>query len=159
MKRRRTQKKGSRQFALLLIVLVGLGGLIGLTLAGGGPWARVAGAVGQQALNRIPGLAATPGPLGDCDPHRPTFLYGFAALKARLGDKMGDPLECEHSIHVSGDTRQLTTTGYAYYRKFPNEPAFTNGYDHWALTQTGLVYWAGDVIDPPGTAVPVSASR
>jgi len=97
--------------------------------------------------------------LGGCDQHKPTFLYGFAVLKSRLGDKMGDPLECEHSIHVGGDTRQLTTTGYAYYRRFPNEPAFTNGHDHWALITEGLVYWAGDVIDPPGTAVPEPASR
>src|SRR5919205_2429923 len=87
---------------------------------------------------------------GGCDARHPTFQYGFAALKQQLGSAMGDPVECERAIHVSGDTRQSTTTGYAYYRTAANVPAFTNGWDHWALTDHGLVHWTGDVVDPPG---------
>src|SRR5436190_18901618 len=144
----RRKKNRTLQFAMLAVVLVG-GALLVVKFAGLYPWGAITTAAAQQTLVQIPGLSATPAP-GGCDPRKPTFLYGFAALKARLGDAMGTPLECEHSIHVNGDTRQLTSTGYAYYRKFPNEPAFTNGYDHWALTDTGLVHWLGDVIDAPG---------
>ena len=84
-----------------------------------------------------------------CDPAHPSFLYGFAALKEQLGPAMGEPLDCEHSIHLNGDTRQSTTTGYAYYRTSANIPAFARGADRWALTQDGLVHWSGDVVDPP----------
>jgi hypothetical protein len=86
---------------------------------------------------------------GGCGGGHPIFHDGFAELHARLGDIMGIPIECEQPIHVSGDTRQRTTTGYAYYRKSDNIPTFTNGWDHWALTADGLVYWSGDVVDPP----------
>jgi hypothetical protein len=92
---------------------------------------------------------AKPATAPACVDSQPRFEYGFAALKAQLGSVMGDPLECEHSIHVNGDTRQRTTTGYAYYRTDANVPAFTDGWDHWALTEDGLVYWTGDVVDPP----------
>jgi hypothetical protein len=84
-----------------------------------------------------------------CDPGRPSFQYGYAALKLQLGSVMGDPLDCEHAIHINGDTRQTTTTGYAYYRTAANIPAFARGTDHWALTTDGLVRWSGDVVDPP----------
>jgi len=90
--------------------------------------------------------------LEGCDQRRPSFRYGFAALKQRLGSVMGDPLECEHAIHVGGDTRQTTTTGYAYYRRGVNVPSFTDGWEHWALTDDGLVHWSGNVVDPPRTA-------
>ncbi len=143
---------------LLLFLVAVIGGAVVLTVTGIAPWANFAGAAGQQALSRLPGRVSTAGP-GLCDPQRPSFLYGFADLKARLGDKMGTPLECEHAVSGTGDTRQLTSTGYAYYRTFPNEPAFTNGRDHWALTQQGLAYWQGDVVDAPGTAVPFGSSH
>jgi hypothetical protein len=84
-----------------------------------------------------------------CQTDHPAFYYGFAALHAQLGDVMGNPLECEHAIHANGDTRQRTTTGYAYYRKTDNVPTFTNGWDHWALTTDGLTHWSGYVVDPP----------
>jgi hypothetical protein len=77
------------------------------------------------------------------------YFYGFAALHAQLGGVMGTPVECEHPIHANGDTRQRTTTGYAYYRKSDNVPTFTNGWEHWALTADGLVHWSGYVVDPP----------
>jgi hypothetical protein len=101
---------------------------------------------------RLPNILAQPVPAAaaaGCQPDHPAFYYGFADLHAQLGDAMGTPLECEHAIHVNGDTRQRTTTGYAYYRKTDNTPAFTNGWDHWALTTGGLVHWSGYVVDPP----------
>jgi hypothetical protein len=84
-----------------------------------------------------------------CRPDHPAFYYGFASLHMQLGEVMGSPVECEHAVHVNGDTRQRTSTGYAYYRKSDNIPTFTNGWDHWSLTQDGLVHWTGYVVDPP----------
>jgi hypothetical protein len=94
----------------------------------------------------------TPVPDDVCTAEKPRFVYGFKVLSERLGPTMGQPLDCEQVLYISGDTRQRTTTGYAYYRAGSNIPAFTNGFDHWALTHAGLVYWAGDVVDPPGVA-------
>ena len=84
-----------------------------------------------------------------------TLVPLFAQLKARLGDKMGDPIECEHTNVDNGDSLMQTTTGLAFYRKATNTPTFTNGFEHWALTAQGLVYWTGDSIDPPLNATPV----
>jgi len=101
---------------------------------------------------RIPGRLTQQGPAvasGGCQPDHPTFYYGFSDLHAQLGGAMGTPVECERAIHANGDTRQRTTTGYAYYRKSDNIPTFTNGWDHWALTADGLVHWSGYVVDPP----------
>ncbi len=33
--------------------------------------------------------------------------------------------------------------------KSTNTPTFTDGYDHWALTQQGALHWTGSSIDPP----------
>jgi hypothetical protein len=85
---------------------------------------------------------------------QPEFAFGFAQLKARLGDKMGTPIECEHTNADNGDSLLQTTTGLAFYRKATNTPTFTNGFEHWALTAQGLVYWTGDSIDPPPNATP-----
>jgi hypothetical protein len=62
---------------------------------------------------------------------------------------VGQPLECEHTDPVSGDSLQQTSTGLAFYRKSTNTPTFTTGYDHWALTPQGLHYWTGSSVDPP----------
>ncbi len=95
-----------------------------------------------------------------CSPgQEPEFVFGFAHLKTLLGDKMGDPIECEHANPENGDTLQSTTTGLAFYRKSTNTPTFTNGWDHWAWTAEGLVYWTGSAVDPPGSAAPVSPSE
>lgn len=67
---------------------------------------------------------------------------------------MGEPLECEHGNPDNGDTLQQTTTGLAFYRQYTSTPTFTNGWDHWAWTASGLVYWVGNSIDPPGVFVP-----
>jgi hypothetical protein len=93
--------------------------------------------------------ALAPGETPVCDPKSPIYVYGFADLRLRVGAKMGEPLECEHAVHPSGDTNQRTSTGVAYYRKGVNIPTFTNGWEHWALTKDGLLYWTGDVVDPP----------
>jgi hypothetical protein len=82
----------------------------------------------------------------------PSFSQGFAALKASLGDAMGDPLECEHTDSSSGDVLQQTSTGLAFWRKSTNTPTFTDGYHKWALTSRGLVAWEGSANDPPNTA-------
>lgn len=92
-----------------------------------------------------------------CGPGQfPTFQFGFAALKARLGDVMGVPVECAHTDPSSGDALQHTSTGLAFYRKLTNTPTFTDGYTHWALTSDrGFVTWTGSSIDPPGTVIPI----
>jgi hypothetical protein len=82
----------------------------------------------------------------------PSFVQGFAALKAALGEVMGDPIECQHTDGSSGDVLQQTTTGLAFWRKSTNTATFTDGYRHWALTSRGLVAWEGSSIDPPATA-------
>ena len=80
----------------------------------------------------------------------PRFTLGFAELKTRLGDAMGDPLTCEFADPSgSGDMHQLTTSGLAFWRKSTNTPTFTNGSEHWGRTATGWVEWSGTSIDPP----------
>ena len=82
----------------------------------------------------------------------PHFVFGLDQLHQRLGDLMGDPLECEHVDASSGDTLQRTTRGLAYYRQATNSPSFTDGTTHWALTANGIVRWTGDSVDPPNGA-------
>jgi len=88
----------------------------------------------------------------------PQFVFGFAAL-AQAGAPMGTALECEHANPANGDTLQQTSTGLSFYRKSTNTPTFTDGYNHWALTATGLVTWTGTSIDPPATSssVPIAS--
>ena len=84
----------------------------------------------------------------------PGYRFGFAFLKSQLGATMGEPLECEHGNPENGDTLQQTSTGLAYYREITNTPTFTDGWNHWAWTSSGLIYWAGSSVDPPGVVVP-----
>jgi hypothetical protein len=90
-----------------------------------------------------------------CTAGLPRFVHGFSALKAIVGTDMGQPLECERVIDAAGDTEQRTTTGLAYYRTASNTVAFTNGWDHWALTGNGAVHWTGQELEPPLGAEPV----
>src|SRR4051794_9125632 len=84
-----------------------------------------------------------------------TFAFGFAELKARLQDWMGDPTSCEFpDPNGSGDVHQRTGTGLAFWRKSTNTPTFTDGWQHWALGSDGLVTWTGDSIDPTANATP-----
>jgi uncharacterized protein YkwD len=99
-------------------------------------------------LMLVPPVMAQAAP--HCEPGEPVaFVLGFAALQARLGDSMGQPLECEHANAENGDALQQTSTGLAFYRKSTNTPTFTTGFEHWALTAFGMVYWTGESIDPP----------
>jgi hypothetical protein len=80
----------------------------------------------------------------------PAFTLGFATLKARLGDAMGEPLTCEFADpNGTGDVHQQTTRGLAFWRKGTNTPTFTNGSDHWGYTPAGWVEWKGTSVDPP----------
>jgi len=89
------------------------------------------------------------------------FSYGFAGLHERLGVVMGEPVECEHAGPESGDSYQQTTTGIALYRGNMNMTMFTNGREHWALTDSGLVHWSGwhDNAGPLGVAAPTGADQ
>lgn len=88
-----------------------------------------------------------------CEPgQEPAFSFGFAELKALLGDRMGEPIECEHVDPAAGDIHQATTTGLAYYRRATNTPTFTDGWRRWALTPRGLQTWIGTAVDAPATS-------
>jgi hypothetical protein len=93
-------------------------------------------------------------PTEECTAASPRFVHGAAALKAALGAPMGEAVECERVIDTNGNTEQKTTVGLAYYRAQSNIAAFTNGFDHWALTPNGLVHWTSDEVDPPPNAEP-----
>ena len=80
------------------------------------------------------------------------FAFGFASIKTLLGPKMGEPVSCEYADpNGSGDTLQDTTTGLCFWRESTNVPTFTDGANHWGLTNVGLVAWTGPSIDPPPT--------
>ena len=80
----------------------------------------------------------------------PHFEAGFADLKARIGDAMGDPLTCEYpDPNGTGDIHQDTTTGLAFWRKSTNTPTFTDGFNHWGHTAQGWATWTGSSVDPP----------
>jgi hypothetical protein len=82
----------------------------------------------------------------------PRFQLGLAALEARIGDVMGEPIECEHGNSDNGDTLQQTTTGLAYYRRSTNTAAFTDGDRHWAIGVSEVLTWEGPAVDPPANA-------
>jgi hypothetical protein len=88
----------------------------------------------------------------------PAFRTGFAILAGQLGAVMGTPTSCEYADAAgTGDVQQETTTGLAFWRKSTNTPTFTNGLDHWALTEQGITHWTGTAVDPPAAA-PAMAS-
>jgi hypothetical protein len=103
-----------------------------------------------------PLAAASPSPTqgGACIVTAPRFTYGTAELKAALGASMGEAAECERVVDAAGNTEQKTTTGLAYYRARNNISAFTNGFDHWAMTPAGVVHWTGDDLEPPPDTEP-----
>lgn len=83
----------------------------------------------------------------------PGFVFGFADLKAFIGDPMGTATTCEFpDPNGTGDVHQRTTTGLAFWRRATNTPTFTNGYEHWGRTAAGWVCWVGSSIDPPPDA-------
>jgi hypothetical protein len=119
----------------------------GLLLAGGVLLATLltAGAVARG------GRVTLPAPVAPfCLPDQtPVFLFGFKALAEELGDRMGQPIECEHGDRNTGDSLQRTTRGLAVYRQCTNTPMFSAGETHWALTASGVVEWSGPRPDPP----------
>ena len=120
-----------------------------------------AAAVALAAVVSVAFAAATPVLAAPyCAPgQEPVYVFGFKALHDILGEQIGDPLECEHTEASTGDAHQQTSKGLSFYREITNTPTFTNGWDHWALTAQGLVYWTGSSIDPPGTKIPTSARQ
>jgi hypothetical protein len=103
----------------------------------------------------LPWLVATPAKAlaqaaPFCPPGQvPQFGPGFDELKLRLGARMGDPLECEHTDPESGGTLQHTSSGLAYDRAGASEPSFTNGWEHYALMGDDVLLWRNEAIDPP----------
>jgi hypothetical protein len=105
-----------------------------------------------------------------CAPgERPTFSFGFAALKTELGDLMGEPIECAHpemapprgvsrddesALFPTGNVLQETTTGVAVFFGAQNVPTFSAGWDRWAVADGGLVYWASQGSTPPSASRP-----
>jgi hypothetical protein len=85
------------------------------------------------------------------------FVLGLGQLKQRLGARMGDPVECQHSDPAGGDLLQHTTTGLAYVRSSTGAPTFANGWEHYALTGDQLVLWRNSAVDPPA-ATPEQAA-
>jgi hypothetical protein len=86
-----------------------------------------------------------------CPPGQtPQFVSGFAALKLRLGTRMGEPMDCQHSDPSTGDMVQHTTTGLAYDRSGNSgAAAFTNGWEHYALMDDQVVLWRNPSANPP----------
>ena len=88
-----------------------------------------------------------------CNPSAPVFGGGLASLKAAIGERMGEPLECERVVDSDGNTQQGTTHGLAYYRRKARVACFTTGWDHWAVrSDRRVVFWTGDGIEPPPSA-------
>ena len=101
-----------------------------------------------------PAVAVAPGADPYCRPgEQPRFRFGFATLSAQLGARVGSPTSCEYGDpRGSSDTLQTTDKGLSFYRQSTNTPTFTTGFEHWAVTAAGTVYWTGDSIDPPDSA-------
>jgi hypothetical protein len=109
---------------------------VGLTMFAGHP------------MRRLQGFAA---PLFSTNPDQPscgagqaTFVYGMADMKARIGQAMGEPRDCEHPINADGDTVQLTTTGLATYTQRTQTLTFTDAVHAWTLTGGAMSVWALD---------------
>jgi len=117
-------------------------------------------ATAPLAAAAVVAAASAAGPASQsnfCAPGQsPRFVPGFAQLQEQVGAPVGEPTECEHANPDNGDTLQATSTGLAFYRKSTNTPTFTNGTEHWGLTDAGLVFWTGSSIDPPADAAPPS---
>src|SRR5260370_14965293 len=88
----------------------------------------------------------------------PQLAHLFQRLAAELGDRIGQPAECEHPEAATGDVQQRTSTGLLYWRKTTNTQTFNDGAAHWALRGTQLLQWTTNEADPPPTAL-VSEAR
>ncbi len=91
-----------------------------------------------------------------CAPGKgPSFQMGFAELRAQIGDRMGNPVECEHVDAATGNTLQRTPLGTAVYWPGANVAGFTNGQKTWVLTASGLIDRPGD----ERAGAPIAAPR
>jgi Transglycosylase SLT domain len=88
-------------------------------------------------LREWPELQPTPSPVLD---------EGFLLL-ANQGVEMGQPVQ-PPSTGADGVVTQITTQGMAYWLPEQNQSSFTDGYNRWAWTSSGLVSWQGDSLTP-----------
>jgi hypothetical protein len=164
---RRGPRRGSDLVGILLVVVVGLGfgrwfvdsasvDLNGVTVV---PVALGFTTWGDQPVRAhsgadAPPFAPTPSPVEDvptaapvaspgadpgaCSANAPSFVLGLAELKNRVGEAMGDPIECERAVDADGDTEQLTTTGLAAYAEQTHTVSFTDGWRRWGLSAGSL---------------------
>jgi hypothetical protein len=99
----------------------------------------------KPVVNNLQRVSAAP----NCSPRAAlTFDPGLLELKAKLGDFMGDPLECASTNPANGDVIQHTTAGLAFVRKSTGMPTFTDGRQHWGLRDY-LIKWGTGTPDPP----------
>jgi hypothetical protein len=122
---------------------------------GGEPTAAVQPLPAATPTLRVP-TRTLPAPSASnvCENTRPRYVGGIAQLHDAIAELMGDATDCEVA-DGQGNTQQNTTKGLAYYRTATNVAAFTNGFDHWALTADGVVHWTGEQVDPPPDAAPL----
>jgi hypothetical protein len=78
-----------------------------------------------------------------------TISGGFATLRERIPDKIGDCLENEQTDARTGNAEQRTTLGLLTWRKADGLLAFTDGTTTWFLRQT-------DLLQRANTATPFS---
>jgi len=122
------------------IIVAALMPLVGLFSSGGA--ARASGSDDRQA----------------CLPADPHYGAGIADLAERLGETIGAPLDCEHTVDAVGDTEQSTTTGLAMYTVATHQVSFTNGMERWTLDDgTRLLYTASP--DAVPLVVPASPAQ
>jgi hypothetical protein len=82
----------------------------------------------------------------------PTIGQPFQELAARVGDRVGHAVECEHAEPATGDLQQQTSAGLLYLRQTTSTPTFTDGAEHWALRGAQSFHWTTDSPDPPADA-------
>jgi hypothetical protein len=163
LSRRAARKRSalSAEFVYLLIVLaagattaVWASQKLGTDLSGITTFANVLGIGETVGQTRPVGYSATAPrattTVAYCSPGQaPGFSPALLSLAQRVGDAMGTPVECEHTTSAAGDTIQQTTTGLAAYYSLTNTVTFTDGWRHWAITNSGYVTWEGTQSLPP----------
>ena len=76
------------------------------------------------------------------------FGPDLANLRIAVGDAMGQPVDCENAIDLSGDTIQHTSTGTAWFTITQADAIFTDGYSRWELDPNGVTYWSSPDATP-----------
>jgi hypothetical protein len=78
----------------------------------------------------------------------PAYGNGFAELKGKLGDEMGEPITFEYPGQEPDSVVQQTTTGMAYWSP-DHTPSFSDGFHRATLRNGVIIRWDGDADDPP----------